>query len=172
MTEEQIKEKLSNAFVAVVANYNGYKLQVPDDTGGVDFSVTYDKIQTRNGKTRHIHSGQYVELQLKATEEHRIVFEEDHFKYDLEAKTYNDLIERFNAGNAPLVLILAILPDDKNNWAEIGDLNLNMNQRVYYFYPNEEMEETQNENTIRINIPFENKIGMDFFQTLFAEHYE
>jgi hypothetical protein len=171
MTEEQIKEKISNAFVAVVANYNGYKLQVPDDTGGVDFSVTYDKIQNRNGKTRHIQSGQYVELQLKATEEHRITFEENYLKYDLEAKTYNDLIERFSDGNAPLVLVLAILPDDKANWAIIGEQNLLMNQKVYYFYPNDAMEETQNANTIRISIPLENKIGMEFFQNLFQQHY-
>ena len=101
----------------------------------------------------------------------RITFEENYLKYDLEAKTYNDLIERFSDGNAPLVLVLAILPDDKANWAIIGEQNLLMNQKVYYFYPNDAMEETQNANTIRISIPLENKIGMEFFQNLFQQHY-
>jgi len=171
MTEEQIKEKLSNAFVRVVANYNGYKLTVPDDTGGVDFSVTYDRIQNRGGKTRHIQSGEYVELQLKSTEEHRVIFEETHLKYDLEAKTFNDLIERFQMGNAPLVLVLAVLPDNRADWASVGDDNLNMNQKVYFFYPDDTMELTENANTIRISIPFDNKIGVDFFQNIFEEHY-
>ena len=171
MTIEQIKEKLSKAFVSVIANYKGYKLQKPDDTGGVDFSVTFDYIQNRNGKIRHIQSGKYIELQLKATERHRIVFNEDHLRFDLEVKTYNDLIYRFNDGNAPLVLVLAILPDDQNEWALIGENCLNLNQIVYYFYPDENMLESQNANTIRISIPYENKIGIDFFRELFDQHY-
>ncbi|WP_294238551.1 DUF4365 domain-containing protein [Chryseobacterium sp. sg2396] len=171
MTEEQIKEKLSDAFISVIANYKGYKLQKPDDTGGVDFSVTYDKILSRNGKKRYIQSGEYIDLQLKATQEHRIIFEENTLKYDLEAKTYNDLIFRFNYGNAPLILILAILPDNNTMWAQIGDFNLIMNQRVYYFYPNIDMEETNNQTTIRIEIPIANKIDLDFFPNRFQEHY-
>ncbi len=171
MTEEQIKEKMSDAFVAVVANSSGYKLQKPDDTGGVDWSVTYDKILMRNGKTRHIHSGQYVELQLKATVENRITFETDHLKYDLEAKTYNDLIERYNDGNAPLVLVLAILPDNRADWAAIAQTQLNLNQRVYFFYPDDQMVATENLNTIRVSIPYANKIEMNFFENLFQEHY-
>lgn len=171
MTEEQIKEKLSNAFVSVLANYNGYKLQVPDDTGGVDFSVTYDKVLNTNGKKRHIQSGQYIELQLKATQESSIIFEEDCLKFDLESKTYNDLITRFKDGYAPLVLILAILPNLRNEWATIDENNLTMGQLVYYFYPNDQMEETSNKSKRRIEIPLRNKIDMDFFQTLFEEHY-
>ena len=171
MTIEQIKEKLSNAFVSVIANYKGYKLQKPDDTGGVDFSVTFDHIQNRNGKQRHIQSGKYIELQLKATERHRIAFGENNLKFDLEVKTYNDLISRFNDGNAPLVLMLAILPDEQEEWAQIGENNLNLNQIVYYFYPNEHMQESQNQSTIRVEIPYANKIGIDFFQELFAQHY-
>lgn len=171
MTIEQIKEKLSNAFVSVIANSKGYKLLIPDDTGGVDFSVTFDYLQNRNGKERHIQSGKYIDLQLKATERHRIVFDEEHLKYDLEVKTYNDLISRFQDGNAPLLLILAILPDNQEEWALIGENSLNLNQIVYYFYPNDEMQETNNLNTIRIEIPYRNKIDLNFFQEIFDQHY-
>lgn len=171
MTEEQIKEKLSTAFVSIVANFKGYKVQIPEDTGGVDCSITFDVAQSRNGKTRYIHSGQYIELQLKSTEEHRVIFTTDHLKYDLEVKTYNDLIERFEMGNAPLVLILAVLPDDRESWAQINELDLNLAQRVYYFYPDSDMEVSENESTVRIQIPLENKIDIDFFQSIFEEHY-
>jgi len=171
MTEEQIKEKISNAFVRVIANNSGYKLTVPDDTGGVDFMVTYDTIMIRAGKQRHIQSGNIIELQMKATENHSVVFEEDHLKFDLEAKTYNDLIDRFEMGNAPLVLIVAILPDDRTNWATCSDTVLSLAQKAYYFYPTEEMESTNNVASKRISIPFTNQLNTSFFQDLFAQHY-
>ena len=166
MTEEQIKENIK---------YTLQRTTYAPTTENLDLifkDEIYDKVLNRNGKTRHIHSGQYVELQLKATEEHRIVYKDDHLKYDLEAKAYNDLIDRFNDGTAPLVLVLAILPDDRNDWVNVGGSSLILNQRVYYFYPQDGMETTPNTSSVRIDVPFNNKIGMDFFKNLFDEHYQ
>jgi len=137
MTRDQIKEKLQNNLINTISSVKGFKLCKPDDTGGVDFSVFYDKKRTINGKTRYTQSSEYIDLQLKSTEERvvEINSQKKIIKYDLEIKNYNDLIVRKQEGNAPLILILSILPDDKTKWVQVGKTNLILSQTAYWYVP-------------------------------------
>lgn len=171
MTIEQIKEELSNCFVGLIASYRGYKLTKPTDTGGVDFSVTKDVSYIKNGKTRFIQSGQYVDLQLKATTERTVLFEEDVIKYDLEAKTFNDLITRREFANAPLYLILFIIPEEHDDWVDLNDENILLRKYAYWYKPPEDLMETDNVSRIRISIPLENKLNFSTFDNWFNNSY-
>src|SRR5476649_969698 len=98
MTEEQIKAAISQHFVQLIASRRGFKCTKPDTDHGVDLSVTKVAIFTRGNRERYLDSGYTIDLQLKCTCESQIEREEDSIKYDLESKTYNDLIDRRNGG--------------------------------------------------------------------------
>jgi len=171
MTIEQIKEELSNSFVGLVASYLGYKLSKPSDTGGVDYSLTKDVSYISNGKTRFIQSGQYIDLQLKATTDRTVIIDDTEIKYDLEVKTYNDLIKRKEFANAPFFLVLFVLPEEQNDWVEINTENILLKKYAYWYLPPDGSESTKNDSRIRISIPIENKIDFNTFDTWFNEHY-
>lgn len=171
MTIEQIKEELSNCFVGLVATYRGYKLTKPSDTGGVDYTIGKDVTYVRNGKTRYIQNGLYIDLQLKATTESSVIIDDDVIKYDLEAKTFNDLIVRREFANAPLYLILFILPKEHDDWVELNDENILLRKYAYWYIPPNELSETDNVGRIRISIPMENKLNFSTFDNWFNNNY-
>lgn len=172
MTVEQIKEELSNSFVGLIASFLGYKLTKPTDTGGVDFSLTKDVSYVNpQGKTRFIQCGKYIDLQLKATTETAVIIGNDSIKFDLEAKTFNDLVMRRELANAPLYLILFVLPDNRDNWVEQFDEALILKKHAYWYVPPSNLSATDNSNSVRITIPLLNKLKFETFDNWFKESY-
>lgn len=100
MTQNQKKEILFNCFVRIIATYGDYMLTKPTTDSGVDFNVTYNIESTRRTGRRIFPSGQYLDLQLKVTTTAKIIEDNAIIKYDLEAKTYQDLIEHRDMGNS------------------------------------------------------------------------
>ena len=79
---------------------------------GIDYQLKKTRTYTNpNGKTRYTVDPRYIDIQLKATTVSSIIEDNDTIKYDLEAKNYNDMIDRMSDGIAPLILILFILPE-------------------------------------------------------------
>ncbi len=167
MTEEQIKEELSNCFVSILACRKGYILTKPPDTGGVDFSITFDEEYTINGRTRYIQSDKSVDLQLKATTEKAITRTNKGIKYDLEIKNFDDLIFRNKKNLVPLILILFVLPDDKEEWVKMRDEELALKKYAYWFSPQESLTTSNNKRSVRIEIPLEQKMGLDSISMFF-----
>jgi hypothetical protein len=83
MTEEQIKAAISSHFIQLVASRRGFKCTAPQPDHGVDLTVTRAVSIERDGRTRYLDSGKYVDLQLKCTCESQIVRTADSFRYDL-----------------------------------------------------------------------------------------
>jgi len=154
MTIEQIKEQLSNRFVGILATNKGFVIDKPELDLGVDYQLkktfTY---KPPNGNTRYSVDSRYIDIQLKATTENTIIDEKDFIKYDLEAKSYNDLIYRQQNGIAPLILILFVLPSTQAEWVEIDDLELKLRRNAYWYIPPDSSDFTENEYRIRITIP-------------------
>ena len=69
MTEEQIKEQLSNRFIGILAANKGFAIDKPELDLGVDYllkkTTTYTNPQ---GKTRFTYDSRYIDLQLKAAD--------------------------------------------------------------------------------------------------------
>jgi len=172
MTEEQIKEQLSNRFIGILAANRGFALDKPDLDLGVDYQLKKTtSYVTPLGKTRYTYDSRYIDLQLKATTENSIIDEPLQIKYDLEVKSYNDLVERQTNGTAPLILILFVLPHDANIWVDIDHAEIRLRKHAYWFSPAVGSLPTTNGHRIRIEIPKTNMLGIDCFNNLHQQFY-
>jgi hypothetical protein len=87
---------------------------------------------------------------LKATTDW--VVENDEVVYDVEAKAYNDLVNRFNEPRGtPMVLIVMCLPKDEAEWLDISTEQLIL--RHCCFWCRVGGTRTDNTATQRIRIP-------------------
>lgn len=172
LTKELIKETLSRRFVEIIAGRNGFKCQKPDPDSGVDLSITKSIIDIRFGERRILDTGEYLEIQLKSTTDSSIIYDEDCLKYDLEAKTFNDLVFRLQSNSlTPLYLILFILPDEENQWVEITEDALKLRKRAYWYIPSSGESMTPNTSKKRISIPLSQVVDLEFLERCFVEAY-
>ena len=173
MTEEQIKEALSRGFVRLVANRSGFKCKFDEVDHGTD--ITLSEVTTRvrpDGSRRLTETGRYVDLQIKCTCEASIITGPTSFRFDLEAKTYNDLIDRLaDLGASPLALIIFVLPDDGDRWLTVGEDELVLRRAAYWWRPPAGASATSNTSTIRIEVPYTNRAGNGLASALYAECY-
>lgn len=169
MTEEQAKEQLSRNFVKILASNRRYKSDTPELDNGVDLKIysTYSYTKPEGG-IRMLDSGNSIELQLKSTIERHVIRDGTILKYDLEAKSYNDLVTRKNGKSlTPLILVLFILPNDNIDWVEVKEDELLLRKHAYWYQPAAGLHLTNNVSSKRIEIPLVNKIDCEFCPTIF-----
>jgi hypothetical protein len=172
MTLNEIKEHLSRNQFKTIANRCGYKCEKPGDGDhGVDFSVNEVLPLTLPQGTRYLDTGKILQFQLKATTEQQTLQEAEVVKYDLEAKTYNDLVHRLN-NNYPLTLILAVLPVDEEQWVVCTEDGINQRTKLYWYRPQLGAALTENENSKRISIPLQNRVTREFLDLQFEELFQ
>lgn len=173
MTLEQIKEQLSRNFVRLVAHRAGYKCKIDELDHGTDITIAEVKCSNRPTGIRLLETGRYLDLQLKCTCESRTIPTEGGFKYDLEAKTYNDLIERWEGNPAtPLLLVLFVLPDDEATWLAVSGSEVILKRAAFWWRPAIGSGPTLNTSSVRIEVPRANLVGVDFVPARYAEFYE
>ena len=146
ITSQHIEEGLSRAYVQATAARAGVNIGGTQLDYGID--GTFCQVQIRN--KRRFESGFKIDYQLKASTNWKL--EGDQVAYDLEAKTYNDIISRSAVGRAaPLILILLCLPQDPSEWLESDEDRLLMRRCCYWV----RLSGTQTTNvaTVRIRIP-------------------
>ncbi len=172
MTPEHIKEQLSNRFIGILAANKGFMLDKPELDLGVDYTLrkpyTYIDLY---GRTRYNYDGKYIDIQLKSTTENSIVDSEDLIKYDLESKSFNDLVERRNNGIIPLILILFVLPANRDEWVNISNDEIKLRKRAYWYIPPIGTKKTLNVQRVRVEIPKLNCLGIDCFNEIHQQFY-
>lgn len=172
MTEEQIKAKLSQHVVELLASRRGYKCAKPDQDHGVDLTVSHAVPIERNGRTRYLDSGRYLDIQLKSTCEKQIERTGNMIRYKIEAKTWNDLVFRRTSGAlAPLFLVLLVLPDDADQWVSVSPDEVIIRRAAYWYRPGIDAEPTENTSTLTIAIPEANSLTLSFIEDRFGEEY-
>lgn len=169
MTEEHIKETISLRYVELIAAFNGFKTTSSYPDYGTDLKIEEVDYRIENEKKVYSETGRELKLQFKATTEKRIINEPDTIKYDLDAVTFNTLIERKDNGR-PLVLILFILPTDKSEWINITDNELITRKCAYWYFPNSSEYKTVNTSKKRIEISKENVITNETLNQLFESY--
>lgn len=169
MTIENIKEALSIRFVELIAASKGYKTSSVYPDNGTDLSIIEVDYRTENAKKRYFDTGREIKIQLKATSESSINENDDIIKYDLETKTYNDLISRMET-RYPLILILFVLPTQISDWINISDHELIARKCAYWFFPEEVEQLTTNATRKRIKINKENILNDDTIPYLFERY--
>ena len=93
-------------------------------------------------------------------------------------ENYNDMIRRFQNrqqllyGLIPIVLIVFILPDNFEKWVQVNPKDgIDIKGEAYWFYPTQVFEKTKNKSSVRIKIPIEQKVDLDFCEHIFKLLY-
>ena len=148
ITEEHIKEAISLRYLELVAAYNGYNANRPSQDYGVDLEIK--EVEQRTVDNKYFPTGRCLNLQVKATTENGVIIENNLLKYDLATKNYNDLIQS-KTQKSQLILIVFVLPKDKDEWLKISDKELFVKKCAYWFIP-ERDNFSNNTSSIRISI--------------------
>jgi hypothetical protein len=145
LTDQHIAESLSRAYVRAIAGRAGLNLAIREYDYGVDGS--FDEVVIR--QNRRVESGFSLSFQLKASTQWQL--EPAHIIYDLEAKTYNDLILRRSIRAAtPCILILLALPPDSEQWLICEESQLRLQGTCYWEYLSGGLSE--NRQSVRIRV--------------------
>lgn len=145
ITLQHTQENLCRAHIQAIAAMAGVNLGLSHTQDyGVDGQ--FDPVVIREG--RRITSGFPLPFQAKAT----INWErkEGNIVYDLEAKSFNDMVMRTEA-ESTLLLVLLCLPPDQPSWHAVSQDTTSINHCCYWHIVEGEL--TSNAATKRIHIP-------------------
>jgi hypothetical protein len=160
ITEQHTMEALSRACIQAIAGKAGFNLSVREFDYGIDGSFNEITILNR----RRVESGFCIHFQLKAST--KWVLTEHTIFYDLEAKTYNDIVGRVK-GTIPCLLILLTLPRDRTKWLEHTEVSLTIGGNCYYKYLSG--IPTLNKESVRISIDRRHKLTSADLNDLFQK---
>ena len=80
----------------------------------------------------------------------RWILEKDALVYDLEAKAYDKLIQRYNGSTTPCILVVLCLPKDHKDWLVLDEEHLLLRRCCYWDYITGPSK--QNVSSVRIRI--------------------
>jgi len=126
ITEKHTQESLSRSYIHAIAGSAGVNLHVAREFD-YGFDGTFRPVTIR-GK-RRIESGFPVDFQLKCTRNWS--YEEQSVAYNIETKTYNDLVTRDPDGIGA-VLILLCVPENPEDWIQVSEELISMRRCCYY----------------------------------------
>ncbi|CAO3358124.1 DUF4365 domain-containing protein [Azospirillum melinis] len=153
ITKQHTQECLSRAFIHAVAGRAGVNFNMDS---AFDYGIDGQFRRVGKRGTRRVDSGLVLDFQLKATTDWE--HDGEFVVYDLEAKTYNDLVGREPA-EIGAVLILLCLPKDEAEWLVFQEDRLELRRCCYW----ERLagEPTDNIETKRIRIPRTNLLTVE-----------
>jgi Domain of unknown function (DUF4365) len=150
------------AHIESVVGYAGANLAAGSRRNDYGIDGSFHNVVERDG--RLVESGFRLDFQAKSTT--RWQHDGDFVIYDLEAKTFNDLVTRHPS--APrCALILLCLPGEPQDWIVSLEASLTLRHCCYWAFI--EGEETGNEVTKRIRIPRRNVLTADAVRQLLNE---
>lgn len=170
MQDNDIKEELSKNFLKILASYKGIKANSKEKDHGVDINLTnVFSYKDPDGKNQYLDNGKYVDVQLKATTLKQIKDDGQKIEYLLRGKNYNDLVQRKNQGISPLILVLFVLPDEKDDWINIDLEKILIFGSAYWFKPAvQDNTLVKKGSKVKIEILKNNQINEKFFEDIFT----
>ena len=145
MTQNDIEEALSRAYVYAVAGRAGVNISTDIKDYGTD--GTFKRVIAFNGG--FIPSGFPLDFQLKASI--GCTLEDEYVVYDMKVDAYQKLVHRRTNGSTPQILILLALPKDAEQWLGHSEEALMIRQCCYWYLVDN--KPTDNKYEIRIRIP-------------------
>jgi hypothetical protein len=160
ITTQHTQESLCLSHIYALAGMAGVNYAIKKI---YDYGVDGQFNTVKERPARKVDSGVPLDFQAKATIKWEL--KDGHIVYDLEAKTYNDIVER-EPYESTMVLILLCLPKDQVDWHLVETHATTMRHCCYYHLLSG--EPTENENTKRIFIPEGNVLTPDMLNKLLA----
>jgi uncharacterized protein DUF4365 len=148
LTIQHIQESLCRAHIQALAGMAGV---IYEATNSFDYGVDgrFQPVVMRG--SRHVTSGHSLDFQAKATTNWEL--KNNHIIYDLEAKTYNDMVSR-SPSETTLILVLLCLPREQVGWHASTATETTLRHCCYWHILSD--QPTENATTKRIQIPCEN----------------
>jgi hypothetical protein len=170
LPEPAVKELLSRGFLRLIASRTGFVAGSDELDFGTDLSLAHVEAYVDDDeRVRYTKSGFAIDVQLKATCEENVEIVDGSIRYDLKITNYNDLVRRRD-GLIPLVLVLFVLPDDRESWLAIADTELTLRRCGYVWRPEVGDQLSDNAASKRISIPVGNRLSVDTFEQLRMEY--
>jgi hypothetical protein len=161
ITLQHTQESLCLAHIYALAGMAGVNYEVGDIFDyGVDGHF-YPIVRRPSG--RRTSSGYALDFQAKATVDWAL--KDRHIVYDLEAKTYDDMVSR-DPSETTLLLVLLCLPKSLAEWHEMTDSATTLRHCCYWQILNG--EPCGNASTKRIFIPCDHLLTPDVLKDLLA----
>lgn len=174
MTENDIKEQISLAFIDAIRSYNGYNTSYSKNDYGIDFTLRRVIRRNEGDSYRFYQTGEAIDFQLKCTTQDKVLSSKaNHIDYSLRFANYKDLIIRREESTIPLILIVFILPQNTEEWVTVSESNLLIQKNAYWFRPRAGTQiPTKGKNSkVKISIPKRNLISRNSFNILFNKFY-
>lgn len=153
MSPNFIQEQLSLAFVRAVVFRAGYNLNLPVvDDHGIDGTVK----SYAGGMNQ-------VDFQLKATMQYEI--RDESISYDLRVQNYNQLVVE---DDLPRVLILFLMPEDRDQWLAQTPDELCM-RKCAYWVSLMGLARSNNASTVMVSVPLSNEFSQAGLADMFAQ---
>jgi len=143
LTENDIKEELSYAYVHAVASRAGFGCErPPKDRGSVDVMIRAEGGMPEDAVLQHV----VIQAQLKARSQ--IDDTNGEFSFPLPINNYNDLRARSMAAR---LLVVFVMPDDPEKWLTVDRETLIARRCAYWCNLKGEPEvENETSRTVRI----------------------
>jgi len=157
LTENDIKEELSYAYVHAVASRAGFGCdRISKDRGSVDVVISADGGFPDDAVVQHA----VMQVQLKATSQ--IVNGDPHFSFALPIKNYNELRAR---SLAPRMLVVLLMPEDPEHWLTVDKETL-IARRCAYWRNLKGEAEVENETSRSVRIATKNIFSPEALKAL------
>jgi hypothetical protein len=163
LTENDIKEALSKAYVQAICCMGGYNYSTDAKDYGFDFTI---KGVLRRSSGKYCSSGLNLDIQIKATTEYEIT--ETHIKYPLRNKNYNDLAQNMNGGTKRILVVL-LLPANKEEWLNQDIESLVIKKCAYWLCLEGMPLKDNEESSTTISIPSQKIFSVDNLNRIMAE---
>lgn len=151
LTENHAKEGLCRAGVSAIVAAARHNLSLKSE---FDYGIDGTVQQLGNRGKRRLSTGVSFDFQLKASCNWSV--DGSDIVYDLEAKSYNDLVESGRGRCSPFILILMCLPEVEIEWFAVNPKELVIRNAFYYIKLTGAF--TSNSGTQRIRIPQANHL--------------
>lgn len=161
ITIQHTQEKLCFAHIYALAGVAGVNHTTNAHDYGVDGQFTEVKLRPNGGKTN---SGYPLDFQAKASIDWEL--KGDRIVYDLEAKTYDDMVTR-ETSETTLLLILLCLPKSQAEWHMMTDDATTL-RRCCYWHIEPPGPPCGNSSTKRVYIPTNQLLTPDTLRQLLA----
>ena len=161
ITAQHTKEQLCNAHLTAIAARAGVNLHLGE---GCDYGVDGQFRSVEIDGTRRRENGFGVDFQAKASVCWMI--DGSHVVFDLEAKTYNDLVSR-SAAATRFIVVLLCLPRTIPEWHEVGHNETVLRNGCYWL--SIAGCQTTNQHKKRVRFPLANLLTAVSLQQIIAD---
>lgn len=162
LPDRHVEERLGLAYVMAIASNAGFICQAYEQDFGLDGFIC--DVQYKASRRGYRNSSFGIDFQLKSTV--NAIFRDEYILYDLEMKNYLDLIE--DGAGRDRILILYILPKDRNEWI-ITDKDKTVLKKTAYWCSLKGYPEVDNKATVRIKIPYSQQLTTATLQQMMSK---